>query len=391
MQTPGVLVIHNRYQQSGGEDAVVRAEIDLLRSRGHRVVTYIRDNAEIANYSAVRKASLFVSTTWNGETYNQIRELIRTERPHIAHCHNFLPLVSPAAYYACQSAGIPVVQTLHNYRLFCPAGTLFSDGEICQRCRRSLLAGVRRRCYRGSCLQTAAVSLMLTTHRMQATWARCVHAYLTPSRFCRDYFVAAGLPGARVHLQPNFLAHDPGQRSGRGEFALFLGRLSAEKGVLELVEAWQHLPEIPLLIAGEGPLHHQVQAAAHGGGTKIQMLGNVSPQEVLARINGARFLVFPSRWYEPFGMALLEAAACGVPAIASRIGAIPELVSHRRTGLLFDPDDFSQLVQQVRWAWQHPEEMEEYGRAARQMYLRHFTAARNYELLMQIYQQLLRN
>ena len=384
-------MIHNRYRQSGGEDAVVRAEIDLLRGYGHRVVMYIRPNSEIGDYGTLRTASLLVSTSWNRESYSDIRELIRRERPDIVHCHNFLPLVSPAAYYACKSAGIPVVQTLHNYRLFCPAGTWFTRGEVCQQCSRNQLAGIRRRCYRGSYLQTAAVSMMLAAHRARGTWNRCVDAYVTPSHFCRDHFVAAGLPGTKVHLKPNFLSHDPGQRSGSGEYALFLGRLSAEKGVLEMMEAWWHLPDVPLVIAGGGPLHHDLKAAAQTGGANIQVLGQLSPEESLACIRGARFLVFPSRWYEPFGMGLLEAAACGVPAIASGIGAIPELVAHQRTGLLFDPDNFSQLVGHVRWAWQHPAEMEQFGLAARHMYLQNFTAPRNYEILMGIYSQLLQN
>src|SRR5579875_369772 len=387
MQDLSILVIHNRYQQPGGEDAAVGAEIELLRCAGHRVVPYLRDNSEIAGYSALRKASLMASTIWSRKTYNELRALIRKERPDIAHCHNFLPLVSPSAYDACRSAGVPVVQSLHNYRLFCPAGTLFAAKQRCEPCRRSLAKAICRRCYRDSRSATAAVSLMLGAHRLRGTWRRTVDAYIAPSAFCRDYFVARGLPESKVHLKPNFLAHDPGPRSGHDDYALFLGRLSPEKGVLEMIEAWKQLPQVKLLVAGDGPLYDEARCAASSTHGQVRVLGQLSAEQALARIKGARLLIFPSRWYEPFGMGLLEAAACGVPAVASRIGAIPELVHHGRTGLLFDPDNFSELVERVRWAWAHPGEMEEMGAAARRLYLERFTAEQNYAALIDIYRK----
>jgi len=389
MHKISVLVIHNRYLQSAGEDAAVRAEVDQLRRAGHRVITYTRDNTEIADYGSLRKASLSFRTTWNQQSYADIRALLRSERPDIAQIHNFFPLISPSAHYACKSAGVPVVQTLHNYRLFCPAATLFARGERCRRCSRSMTAAIRSGCYRNSRLQTVTVSAMLAAHRLRGTWNRCVDAYLTPSHFCRDYFIAAGLPPAKIHIKPNFLARDPGRRTGRGDYALFLGRLSAEKGAVEMVRAWQQLPEVPLLIAGDGQLRAELEQAVSRAHGRIKLLGQLDAQQTMSWIKRARFLVFPSRWYEPFGMALLEAVACGVPAVATRIGAIPELVADRETGLLFDPDNFDQLVERVRWAWSHPDDMEQFGSAARRLYLQKFTAERSYEALMSVCRGLL--
>ncbi len=391
MQDLSVLVIHNRYRQWGGEDTAVEAEIVLLRNAGHRVTQYTRDNSTIANFTTIQKASLSLSTTWDSKSHDEVKALIRQVRPDIAHCHNFLPLVSPSVYYACKSAGVPVVQTLHNYRLFCPAGTFFTNGRRCDKCARNITHAARERCYRNSRIQTATVAMMLCAHRLQGTWRQSVSAYLAPSQFCRDYFVAAGLPEDRVHLKPNFLAEDPGPTETKGGYALFVGRLSPEKGVLETIEAWSRLPDVPLLIAGEGPLYGEAQRLADRSGSKVQLLGRLDPTAIVPLMKGARFLVFPSRWYEPFGMALLEAAACGVPAIASRIGAIPEIVEDYRTGLLFDPDDFTELVERVWWAWTHPAEMKEMGAAARQLYLRQFTAERNYRLLVELYRNLLVN
>jgi glycosyltransferase involved in cell wall biosynthesis len=391
MQSLNVLVIHNRYRQPGGEDAAVRAEVELLRRAGHRVVQYVRDNSALANCTPLRLASLFFSTTWDRYSYAQIRALIDKQHPDIAHCHNLLPQVSPAAYYACKSAGVPVVQTLHNYRLFCPAGTCFRQSAVCGECARGGLGqSIGRRCYRGSRLQTAAVALMLKAHRWRGTWSHAVDAYLAPSRFCRDYFVAAGLPETKVHLKQNFLERDPGQRTGRGDYALFVGRLSAEKGVLEMLDVWQRLPHIPLTVVGDGPLYDEARCQIERSASRhIKLLGRLDPQQTLAQMKGARFLVFPSRWNEPFGMGLIEAAACGVPSIASRIGAIPELVLDNRTGLLFDPQNFNQLADKARWAWTHAQEMETMGAAARQLYQQNFTAEKNYDALMKIYRTVL--
>ncbi len=387
-----VLVIHNQYQQPGGEDVVVRAETGMLRRAGHHVVEFIRKNETIAEFSPPQKASLMVTTTWNQSAYTQIRQLIAKERPDVAHCHNLLPLVSPAAYYACKSTSVPVVQTLHNYRLLCPPGTLYADGRTCDDCARSLTCGVARGCYRDSHLQTATVAMMLGTHRLLGTWERTVDAYVALNRFARDYFVAAGLPSARLHVKPNFLLDDPAPRYGRGDYALFVGRLAPEKGVMEVLEAWRRLPHIPLVVVGDGPLRDEVsEKVDRARGTHIKLLGHLSVDNTRAQMKGARFLVFPSRWYEPFPMTLLEAAACGLPAVAARIGGVPELVVEGQTGLLFDPQNFEALAEKVNWAWAHPSEMAAMGSAARELYQQKYTADKNYELLMNIYQSALSN
>lgn len=378
-----VLVIHNRYQQSGGEDAVVRAEVEQLRARGHCVIEYMRDNTEISGYGRARTAALALRAIWSSDTYATLRDLIRRERPDIAHIHNFFPLVSPAAHYACKASGIPVVQTLHNYRLVCPAATLFSGRERCRQCGRGFRRGIWRGCYRRSRVQTAALAAMLAAHRISGTWQHCVDAFLVPSQFCRDYFVTAGLPASKVHVYANSLAHDPGPRNTAGDYALFVGRLSPEKGVLELVRAWQQIPDVPLLLAGDGPLRGQLEQAAKSC-HRVELLGQLSPAQTIARMKEARFVIFPSRWYEPFGMGLLEAAACGVPAIASRIGAIAELVADGETGLLFDPDNFDELIEKVRWAGSHSAEMDQMGRAARQRYLQQFTPEKSYDAWMNV-------
>jgi glycosyltransferase involved in cell wall biosynthesis len=392
MRKLSVLVIHNQYQQPGGEDVVVRAEVDLLQRAGHRVVQFTQNNATLANCTPLDKAALFFTTTWNPTAYSAIRTLIEKERPDLAHCHNLLPQVSPAAYYACQSAGVPVVQTLHNYRLFCPAGTFFHNGQVCQECTRSLAYAVKRGCYRSSRLETATVAMMLEFHRLRRTWTSAVNAYITLTQFSRNVFIDHGLPDKKIHVKPNFLSHDPGQRSSPGNYVLFVGRLSPEKGALEMLGTWLHLPHIPLVVVGDGPVYDDAsQMVRRSGSTHIRLLGRRSVEDTKAQMKGARFLIFPSRWYEPFGMVLLEAAAAGVPAIAARIAGVPELVIEDKTGLLFDLQKVDDLADKANWAWTHPAEMEAMGSAARQLYLQNFTAEKNYESLINVYRSVVRN
>jgi glycosyltransferase involved in cell wall biosynthesis len=392
MRKLSVLVIHNQYQQPGGEDVVVRAEVDLLRTAGHRVLQFTQNNRSLANCTPLEKAALFVTTTWNRTAYSKIRALLEEERPDIVHCHNLLPQISPAAYYACQSAGVPVVQTLHNYRLFCPAGTFFRNGQICQDCTRSLAYAVRWGCYRRSRLQSATVALMLEFHRFRKTWTSSVDAYIALTQFSRNFFVELGLPARKIQVKPNFLSHDPGQRSSPGNYALFVGRLNPEKGVLEMLQTWLHLPHIPLIVVGDGPLYDEASLLVRrSGSTHIRLLGRMSAEDTQAQMKAARVLVLPSRWYESFGMALLEAAAAGVPTIAARIAGIPELVIENKTGLLFDLQNADDFAEKANWAWAHPAEMEAMGWAARQLYLHNFTAEKNYELLINVYGSVVRN
>jgi glycosyltransferase involved in cell wall biosynthesis len=379
---PGVLVVHNRYQQAGGEDAVVRAEIELLRRHGHRVIRYVRDNAEIELMSTWRKASLLATSTWKQQAYRELRSLIRTERPDVVHCHNLVPLISPAAYYACKAEGVPVVQSLHNFRLCCPAGTFFQNGAACHDCGGELGQAVLRGCYRKSRVQTAAVTTMLGAHRAVGTFERVVDAYSAPSEFCADQVAQGGIPKEKITVRPNFLPSDAGVRTSSDDYVLYVGRLCEEKGIRQLLRAWKRLQEIPLVIVGEGPLRAEAEQSAPAS---VTFVGALSPVETLARMKSARLLVFPSIGYETFGMVALESAACGVATVGSRLGAIPELIEDGRTGLLFDPHNRDEFVEKIDWAWAHPVAINEMGVAARRGYLRHYTAEQGYESLMRLY------
>jgi glycosyltransferase involved in cell wall biosynthesis len=387
-----ILLVHNSYQQPGGEDIVFEQERQLLESAGHAVVAFHRANQEIAGYSAWQHLGLVKQTVWAGDVKNEITALLRQERPDVVHVHNTLPMISPSIYWACREAGTPVVQTLHNYRLLCSASTLFRSGKICEECvEHSLWRGIRYGCYRNSRAATATVAVMLAAHRALGTWTQVVDCYLALTEFARQKFIAAGLPQEKVMIKPNCLYCDPGTEDGTRKYALFVGRLAAVKGLPTMLLAWARLHhQIPLLIVGDSPLRPQLETQAKQFGlTSICFMGQLPREQTLAMMKAAQFLVFPSEWYEGFPMALVEAFACGTPVLCSRLGGLPDIVADGRTGLHFTSGDADDLARKVEWAWANPQALREMGRNARAEYEAKYTAERNYQMLMEIYQRVL--
>lgn len=383
-------MVHNAYRQPGGEDAAERAERELMLAAGHDVVRYTRNNREIDDYGPWRKASLAPRTLWARDSHRDLLDLLKREKPDVAHFTNIFPLVSPSAYYACRAADVPVVQSIHNYRVLCPAATFFRDGGICEECvEHSLWRSVRHGCYRGERSATAVLAGALAFHRLRRTWSELVDCYIALTDFARAKLIAGGLPAEKVVVKPNFAHPDPGERTERGEYALFVGRLSREKGLDTLLRAWTRLEaELPLRIAGDGPLRRELEAeVARAGLAKVRLLGRLPREDLLKVVKGARFLVVPSSWYEGFPMVIVEAFACGVPPIASRLGGMSEIIREGTTGLHFTAGDAGDLARKVAWAWGEPEALEEMGHAARGEYRARYTAEHNYELLIGIYRR----
>jgi glycosyltransferase involved in cell wall biosynthesis len=383
-----ILLVHCQYHQPGGEDVVFEQERQLLERAGHQVVLYRRSNFEVDSYPGVKRLVLLQKAVWNADTRNSFAELLRAEMPDVVHVHNTWIMISPSIYSACREAGVPVVQTLHNYRLLCPAGTFFRDGKVCEEClEHSLWRSVRNRCYRDSHAETAAVGLMLAVHRTRHTWDREVASFIALTEFARSKFLQGGLPAHKVFVKPNFVDPDPGPRAGDGSYAIFAGRLSPERRVSTLLDAWTCLrSRIPLVIIGGGEPRDRLTKRAIGDNLDmVEFTGSLPHHKTIAAIRGARFLIVASEWYETFGLTMIEAFACGVPVICSRMGAMQEIVDDGRTGLHFTPGDGQDLAEKVEWAWNHPERMQQMGREARQEYERKYTAEKNYPRLMQIY------
>jgi glycosyltransferase involved in cell wall biosynthesis len=380
-----VLLLHNHYQQPGGEDQVFASEASLLEARGHRVLRYTSHNDHVARMG---RTTLARATVWNGAVYRELRTLIQRERPQVAHFHNTFPLLSPAAYYAARAERVPVVQTLHNYRLLCPNALFFRDGGVCEDClgRAVPWPGVAHACYRGSRSSSAAVAAMLTSHRMAGTWSHAVNTYIALTEFARRKFAEGGLPTQKISVKPNFVYSDPGIGYGKGEYVLFVGRLSREKGVDLLLAAWKRLRgRLPLKIVGDGPVAGQVAEAVRRL-RGVEWLGSQPKDSVLALMKDARALIFPSVWYEGFPMVIAEAYAVGLPVIASDLGSMSSLIDHGRTGLLFGPGDTEALTAQLQWVLANPADLKRMREGARAEFEAKYTAERNYQILTQIYQ-----
>jgi glycosyltransferase involved in cell wall biosynthesis len=385
-----ILIVHNAYQEAGGEDVVFEQERRLLSRNGHHVVTYERSNHELDAYSNLQRVRMLRQIISADDSKCEIREILRTEKPDLAHVHNTFMMVSPSVFEVCREEGVPVIQTLHNYRLLCPAAILYRDGHVCEECSdHGLLRSVCHGCYRDSRAATAAVALMLQVHRAQRTWQDSVDAYVALTEFSRQKFIEGGLPANKIHVKPNFVHPDPGERTVAGDYALFAGRLSEGKGIRTLLEAWELLASsIPLVVVGDGPLRAKLEEATRQKNmNRVTFRGRLDVTETRMAMKRAAFLIVPSVWYETFSLNIAEAFACGTPVICSRLGAMQENVADHRTGLHFTAGDAEDLAQKVEWAWTHPDELVLMGKEARREYENRFTPEKNYARLMEIYEQ----
>jgi len=386
MRSLNIISVHNRYLMAGGEDQVFESEARLLRERGHNVTQVEEQNAYPD--SVAKKIGMAVECVWSRKWHREFRERLQRERPDVVHIHNLFPRISPSIYYACRREGVPVVQTLHNYRLLCAGAELYRDGKVCEECLdHGVMRGIRYGCYQGSKLGTAVLTIMVDVHRRARTWSNMVDCYIALTEFSRNKFISGGLPADRIRVKPNFVLPDPGMKSGAGEYALFVGRMVKSKGVPSMLEAWEKLSAVPLHIVGDGPCKEQIESAQQAGKlSSVTYRGRLPRAETLAVMKKARFLVFPSEWYEGFPVTIAEAFACGVPVVASRLGAMEEIIADGVTGLHFEAGNVEDLRRKVEWAWEHPIEMQEMGRRARREFERKYMAEQNIRMLEEAYE-----
>lgn len=384
-----ILLSHNYYRSSApsGEDAVFRNERDLLVSKNVDVTLFERFNDEIDESSLVKKVNLALSGAWSKKTYQDISALIKQVRPDVAHFHNTFPLISPGAWAACQDNGVPVVQTLHNYRFVCPGALLLRNGEPCEDCLgTNLIPAILLRCYRHSLLATSAQAWMIQSNRWRGSFKKLVNRYIALTEFAASRMITGGIPKERISVKPNFLPNPPAMGYGGGRYAVYVGRLSDEKGVRTLVEAWSRVSSFPLKILGSGPLQEELQNKVLSENLNIDFLGFLPLAEVLEKVKGADFQIVPSECYEGFPLTVVEAYACGTPLIASRIGSLDEVVVEGETGLKFEPGNPYDLADKVNTFIKEPEQLTVFRHKARTLFEKKYTADHNYEILMNIYQ-----
>lgn len=378
-----VLIAHNRYQQRGGEDAVFENEGVLLENAGHDVHRYLVHNDTISGFAAKTRA--FLTTPCSRSSRRAFERVLDDVRPEIVHVHNYFPLITPAIFFACTHRNIPVVHTLHNFRMMCANSFLLRDGAICEKCvTGSPFWAVAHRCYRKSLPGSLALARMISAQRRWGTWQRHVSRFIVLTEFERAKFIDAGIPAEKTCLKPNFVP-DPGVHNRTvaelREGALYVGRLSAEKGLRTLVNAWRNM-EYPLRIAGDGPLMDELRATAPDN---VNLLGRLPSEKVHAEMSRAAVLVMPSNWYEGFPVTLVEALACGLPVAASRIGSLAEVVRDGETGRTFAHNNPQDLTRTISAMLGDGSGLVRMSHAARACYERNYTSEPNLEMLLKIY------
>lgn len=383
-----ILLVHNYYQQAGGEGLVFEAEAELLKSHQHKVIKYTAHNDQLAPANPIKTASTML---WNRQAYKDIQHLIKRENIQVAHFHNTFPLISPSVYYATKAAGASVVQTLHNYRLLCPNALFLRDQTPCEDCLGKTIPwpGVVHKCYRNDRIASGAVTTLLAAHRLAKTWNHRVDAYIALSAFAKRKLIQGGLPENKIAIKPNFVAPDPGFEPQPGQYALFVGRLSVEKGIDVLLTAWKELGHLlPLKIVGDGPLAEKVAEVAKEN-ENIEWLGRLPKESVYRQMKSARFLVFPSKWYEGLPRTIVESFAVGTPVLGANLGVMSSLIIPGRTGWHFRAGDTEDLIQCVKQLVNSGDDGFKLRETTRSEFETQYSAKANYLALLKIYQQII--
>jgi len=376
-----VLLVHNYYRQAGGEDRVFETERSALLAHGHTVSELTATN------DVLHGISMVTDSVWSAPARDRLSHLLEKKKPDIVHVHNIFFALSPSILGTARRYGIPTVQTLHNYRWLCPAGTFYRNGAVCETCKRRAVPhpSIVHRCCNGSLRQSAGVASILGIHRVLGNPRESVDLFVAPTSFARKKYVEGGFPEERIVVKAHFVSPGPYRSPDPGP-ALFVGRLSAEKGIGTLMQAWRELEGVPLDIVGDGPLEADMRSEIGSGRTSgIRVMGGKSPSDVRRLISTARFVIVPSECYETFGLVVIEAFSAGVPVICSGMGAVGELVADGENGLHFSTGDHRDLAAKVRWLSGNPNERDRMGEKAYDTYRTLYSEETGYRALMETY------
>lgn len=378
-----ILIVHNYYQVPGGEDTVVANEKKMLEDHGHEVVLYTRNNSELRQFS-LKKLALPFAAIFNPRTYIDVRKIIKKKKIEIVHVHNTLSLISHSVYYAALSLNVPVVQTMHNFRLLCPGATFYRDGHICEDCvEKGLNCSLKHRCYRKSWIQTLICVINLKIHRMTEIYGKL--NYICLSEFNKEKLLKLKqIRETKVYVKPNF-TFEVDCKKVKGEFYLYVGRIDEMKGIHLLIEAFSKMPDRKLILAGLGNgLQHYRKLASNRGLTNIEFIGFAERKKLVDLLKYTKALIVTSQCYETFGMVVIEAFACRTPVIVGDIGNIGELVEDGVNGLKFQYDSVDALIHTVERF--EKLDIATLGENAKQKYTDLYSENENYKKVMMIYQ-----
>jgi glycosyltransferase involved in cell wall biosynthesis len=385
-----VLLVHSAYQQFGGEDSVVRAETELLQSHGDEVVPYTRRNDETKNFNVVQKALFFPQSIYSWKTSGEIADVVRRVKPDVAFVHNIYPLISPSAYHTLHAMGVPTVQVLHNFRPFCPNGLFYTQGQVCEACKGgNYLNAVRKRCFKDSYTLSGLYALTLGLNRL-AGMVDKISAFICLTEFFRIKMREAGVPDSKLFVRPNFVRAPvlpADEKTGNG-YALFMGRLSPEKGCWTLIHAFEKLPTVQLKIVGTGPMEQELRDYIRDKNLQnIALLGFKSGTEKWEILRNSFCLLVPSEWYENFPVTVLEGFMAAKPVIASRMGGLPYIVEEGKSGRLFEAGQAGELAEKVQYLADHPEEAARMGECGRRLTETKYGPEQGYTNLREIFSQ----
>jgi len=385
-----ILVVHNFYQQFGGEDLVAMQEKERLEKTDD-VYFYSRHNNEIRDFGMVKKARFLLDTIHSRTTSAQLTNIVKNFRPDFAYVHNIYPLISPSLYHTLHKQRIPILQVVHDFRPLCANGWFYTQQKICDACKHgNNFHAIRKKCYKDSYILSGLYAAAMTYCRWGALAK--VDAFLCLTDFMRDTLADAGVPASKLFVRPNSIdASQIHTAIGQGNYVAYIGRLSPEKGLWTLIKAFEQLRDIKLKIAGTGQMEYALRSFVREKKLdNVEIVGFVAGNEKSEFLQKSRFIVLPSEWYETFGMVVLEANAVGKPAVASNLGAIPTLVEDGKSGLLFAPGDPADLARQVQFLWSAPQLVAQMGKYARALVETKYSPNAVYKQLIDIAQQMSR-
>ncbi|GIM33801.1 glycosyltransferase family 4 protein [Paraclostridium bifermentans] len=385
MKKQNVLMAHNYYQVPGGEDTVFHNEVKMLEKNGHKVTKYTRHNDEI-KVGLINKLKLGIDTIFSFKTYKEVKKLIDENDIDVVHVHNTLPLISPSIYYAARAKHVPVVQTIHNFRLLCPGATFTKKGQICEDCiNKGLGQALKNRCYRNSFSQTLIMYAMLKIHRLMGTYKKINYIVLT--EFNKNKLLNLVNNEERVYVKPNFIEKREQLSRILENYFVYIGRLDEIKGIKFLIESWKNISdEINLYIIGDGPEKENIERfLKENNVSNIKLLGFMERSKAFKIIEKSRAIIVPSMWYEGFPMTITESFSLGVPVIGSKLGNIESIIDDRYNGLLFNANNSKDLIHLVEKLFYNEDLNKELGNHAYKTFYDYYTDEENYKILQKIY------